>query len=63
MHEPFCNPLFIPNLFGAIYTPGRRQSKTFLRIVERGSKLSRNSVDWRQIAIENTVKAILIRVC
>ena len=45
-----------------IYTPGRRQSNTFLTIDERRLKIVRNRVfechlspDWRQMTIENTV--------
>ena len=39
--------IFLMNLltdFYSINTPGRRQSKTFLTINERGSKMARNSV-------------------
>ena len=38
---------FLMNLltdFYSVNTPGRRQSKTFLPINERGSKMARNSV-------------------
>ena len=36
-------------------TPGRRQSKTLLTIDGRGSKIDRNSVFGRQMAIGNSI--------
>ena len=48
-----------------IYTPDRRQSKTLILSTNGRSKIARNrvfdchlSLDWRQMAIENTFLAI-----